>query len=258
MKKNPSNSPAGSVDLRKPTNGSSPPAKAGAQAHVQAEETSGVVRVLVIDENRLLRDTVSSMVKNSRGMELVQALENLPENPVQASAGKAHVVLANFGNRNGDAPERVRACGNLYPDGRIIVMRVSPDRQDIVHLMKAGAAGFILEDASGEDIVAAIHMVARGGNVLPVELNGSLFAQIATAPQAAPEPKPVLNKDVRMTNREREVIDLITEGLSNKEIAGRLSIATYTIKSHVHNIMEKLNLHSRLQIANLAKAETKK
>ena len=84
--------------------------------------------------------------------------------------------------------------------------------------------------------------------MLPPRMTESLFSQIANAAAAAQGREHVL-EDVRMTQREREVIELIGEGLSNKEIAQRLNIATHTVKSHVRNVMEKLALHTRLQIA---------
>ena len=95
--------------------------------------------------------------------------------------------------------------------------------------------------------------MAEGESVLPPPLTGSLFSQIIE--KVAGEGKVSLIESVRMTKREREVIELIAEGLSNKEIAQKLGIATYTVKSHVHNILEKLALHTRLQVASYAHAQ---
>ena len=96
-------------------------------------------------------------------------------------------------------------------------------------------------------IVATIRSVAAGHKVLPPRMTESLFSQIAKAADAQGHAQVL--EDVRMTRREREVIELIGEGLSNKEIAQRLNIAAHTVKSHVRNVMEKLALHTRLQIA---------
>jgi len=108
-------------------------------------------------------------------------------------------------------------------------------------------SGFVLKDASFDEFIATIRSVATGKKVLPPRMTESLFSQIAKEVDGQ-EPARVLEA-VRMTPREREVIDLIGEGLSNKEIAQRLNIATHTVKSHVRNVMEKLALHTRLQIA---------
>ncbi len=118
---------------------------------------------------------------------------------------------------------------------------------DIIELVEAGAAGFILKDATIEDFLETIRSVARGMKVLPPLLTGSLFTHVVD--HALRQGKGKLPEAVRMTKREREIIVLIAEGMSNKEIAQRLNLSTYTVKSHVHNILEKLALHSRLEIA---------
>jgi DNA-binding NarL/FixJ family response regulator len=104
-----------------------------------------------------------------------------------------------------------------------------------------------MKDATLDDLVRVIRSVATGTKVLPPQMTGSLFSQIAKEAVKAAESEVI--ESVRMTARERQVIDLIAEGLSNKEIAARLEIAPHTVKSHVRNILEKLALHSRLQIA---------
>jgi two-component system nitrate/nitrite response regulator NarL len=89
--------------------------------------------------------------------------------------------------------------------------------------------------------------VAEGGNVLPPALTATLFSHVAS--QVTARSGPGAAADIQMTPREREVIELIAEGLSNKAIAKELRVSTHTVKSHVRNILEKLSLHSRLQVA---------
>jgi len=126
-------------------------------------------------------------------------------------------------------------------------MGLVPSQLDIMEIMEAGAAGFILKDASIKDFLETIRLVARGENVLPPLLTGTLFSHVVE--HALRRGKGKLAEAVRMTKREREIIVLIAEGLSNKEIAQRVNLSVYTVKSHLHNIMDKLALHSRLQIA---------
>ena len=127
-------------------------------------------------------------------------------------------------------------------------MDLAPVQADILQYVKAGANGFILKDASLNDFLITIRTVHEGATVLPPLLIDSLFSQIVD--HAVREGKTKLKDAVRMTKREREVIGLLGEGLSNKEIGHRVHLSTYTIKSHIHNIMEKLALHTRLEIAN--------
>jgi DNA-binding NarL/FixJ family response regulator len=135
-----------------------------------------------------------------------------------------------------------------FPQAKVIVMDLAPAQGDILQFVKAGASGFILKDAAVDDFLTTIRAVAGGQKILPPILSGSLFSQIIK--HAVDGGRNNLNKAIRMTKREQEVIGYISNGLSNKEIAKKLNIATYTIKSHVHNIMEKLALHTRLEVAN--------
>jgi DNA-binding NarL/FixJ family response regulator len=132
-------------------------------------------------------------------------------------------------------------------------MDLIPMNEDIVQFVNAGVSGFVLKDATFDEFVATVRSVAAGEKVLPPSMTESLFSQIAKGADARGHDQ--LLEDVRMTRREREVIGLIGEGLSNKEIAQRLNIAAYTVKSHVRNVMEKLALHTRLQIAAYSRRE---
>jgi DNA-binding NarL/FixJ family response regulator len=137
-----------------------------------------------------------------------------------------------------------------FPESKVIVMDLLPVHEDIVEFVHVGVSGFIMKDATLDELVTTIRSVAEGAHVLPPQMTATLFSQIAR--DAVARGRPEVLESVRMTPREREVINLIAEGLSNKEIASRLHIATHTVKSHVRNIMEKLTLHTRLQIAAYA------
>ena len=171
--------------------------------------------------------------------------DSLLEKPVRPD-----VVLLDLGLRNGDSLRVVHRVRKEFPESKVVVMDLVPVQEEIVEFVHAGVAGFIMKDATLDDLVNTIRSVASGAHVLPPQMTGSLFSEIAREAVARGEPQAL--EGVRMTAREREVIGLISEGLSNKEIAGRLHIATHTVKSHVRNIMEKLTLHTRLQIAAYA------
>jgi DNA-binding NarL/FixJ family response regulator len=127
-------------------------------------------------------------------------------------------------------------------------MDLAPVQLSIVDYVKAGVAGFVLKDATFKEFLHTIRAVAQGKKILPPMLTSSLFSEIVA--HATEGRKGNLLRSIRMTSREKEVIELIAEGLSNKQIAVRLSLAVDTVKSHVHNILEKLQLHTRLEIAS--------
>ncbi|MEQ1855714.1 MAG: response regulator transcription factor [Longimicrobiales bacterium] len=202
------------------------------------------IRVAIIDDNRLVRDALAAM------------LNALPDFRAAASAvadakflsdTKPDVLLLDVGLGDQDSLRLAQALMKDTPGARIIVMDLMPVHEDIAEFVNAGVSAFVLKDATFDEFVATIRSVAAGQKVLPPRMTESLFSQIAKEVDVRGSPQVL--EDVRMTRREREVIGLIGEGLSNKEIAKRLNIATHTVKSHVRNVMEKLALHTRLQIA---------
>ena len=208
------------------------------------------IPVAIIEDNRLLRDGLTSLLGQLSDIRVVAATSG----PDTSVLDHLHplVILLDLGLRSGDSLRVAKHLASSFPDSRIIVMDFIPVDEEIVEFVNAGVAGFMMKDASLEDLARTIRLVAQGEHVLPRQLTGTLFSQIA---QNAVSSRRTLPPEVRMTPRERQVIALISEGLSNKAIAGRLHIAPHTVKSHVRNIMEKLALHTRLQIAAYASRE---
>ena len=205
------------------------------------------IRLLLIEDNRILREGIVAMLKGNRDIEVVAATGSGKSRILKIHELKPNVILLNLGLRSQNSLQVVEIIKTEFPQARVIVMDLAPAQGDILHFVKAGASGFILKDTSPEDFLNAIRSVAEGRKILPSTHNGSLFSQIVE--RAIDEGKPDLTKAIRMTNREKEVIGLISDGLTNKEIARELRIAAYTVKSYVHNIMEKLALYTRLEAA---------
>ncbi len=201
-------------------------------------------RVAIVDDNRLVREALSGMLARLPDFVVVPCATL---NVAALAVHEPHVVLLDVGLRDQDSVATAAAIMAAMPMARIIVMDLLPMNEEVVDFVNAGVSGFVLKDASFDEFVATIRQVAGGAKVLPRRLTESLFAQIAkdSSHRQVDDAIP----DMRLTRREHEVIDLIGEGLSNKEIAYRLNIATHTVKSHVRNVMEKLTLHTRLQIS---------
>jgi DNA-binding NarL/FixJ family response regulator len=202
------------------------------------------ITVAIVDDNRLVREALAAMLDRLPDLRVVAVGVAEPE---FMDRTKPDVLLLDVGLRDEDSLGVAAALTKLAPDTKIIVMDLIPMNEDIVQFVNAGVSGFVLKDATFDEFVATIRSVAAGDKVLPPRMTESLFSQIARSADTQGHEQ-VLD-DVRMTRREREVIELIGEGLSNKEIAQRLNIAAHTVKSHVRNVMEKLALHTRLQIA---------
>jgi DNA-binding NarL/FixJ family response regulator len=208
----------------------------------------GMITVAIIEDNRLVCECTRDMLNKVSDVKVVLATTSL-ETAILKEANP-RVVLLDIGLPDTNCLHVAETIRKEMPDSQVIVMDLLPVHEEIAQFVNVGVAGFILKDATFEDFVGTIRAVADGARVLPPRMTGSLFSQIAQA--AVQRGVAVALEAVRMTQREREVIELIGAGMSNKEIATQLNIATDTVKSHVRNVMEKLALHSRLQISAYA------
>ena len=205
------------------------------------------ILVLVIEDNRLVRDGLAALLGGHPDLKVVAAAESATAGLAHMRETKPDVVLVDAALGNGDSHRLVRDLKSEGLRTRVIVMDLLPVQEDVIAFVRAGANGFIVKDATIDEFVRTIRSVSKGADVVPQSLTGTLLSHIAD--QAMSRKGPSVLQAVRMTKRERQITDLIAEGMSNKEIAQRLNIAIYTVKSHVHNILEKLALHTRLQIA---------
>ncbi len=204
------------------------------------------ISLVLIDDNRLLREGLAAMIHEQPGFKVLAVAADVTEALQKVREAMPDVVLLDFGLEDNDSLSLTATVHGEVPSSRIIVMGLLPLQEDIANYVRAGASGFIMKDASFDDLFITIRAVAAGAEVLPPALTNSLFSQILR--NASGGSKAQVLEAVRLTNRERQVIDLLGEGLSNKEIAVRMHVAVHTVKSHVHNVLEKLALHSRLEV----------
>jgi DNA-binding NarL/FixJ family response regulator len=207
-----------------------------------------MISVAIIEDNRLVREGIAEMLNDLPDVNVVLAATSLEA--AKLKDANPRVVLLDVGLQDRSSLRLAATVQREMTESRVIVMDLLPVHEEIAQFVNAGVAGFILKDATFDDFVGTIRSVADGVRVLPAPMTGTLFSQIAKA--AVQRGGAAALDSVRMTQREREVIGLIAVGMSNKEIAQRLNIATHTVKSHVRNIMDKLALHTRLQIAAYA------
>ena len=212
--------------------------------------------VLVIEDNRLVRDGLTTLLDAQPDFRVVAAAEDANVGLLQLRETKPHVVLVDATLGNQDSRRVVESVRQTAPEAKVIVMDLLPAREDVIAFIKAGANGFIVKDATVADVVSTIRSGAEGDDVIPDALTGTLLSHIvgqAVRPNTPDLVTPSIKEGVRMTTRERQVIDLVTDGLGNKEIAQRLKLAPHTVKNYVRHILEKLALHSRLQLAVFAR-----
>lgn len=188
------------------------------------------------------------MLKNQPDIEVVETVGD-GENILKVMQRfKPETILMDLGLRSRSSLHTVKLIKKKFSSIKVIMMDLIPTQDDVLEFVQAGVSGFILKDATVSDFLKTIRSVAKGFQILPPNLTGSLFSQIVDHAVNGSNTSAIMDS-VRMTKRERQVIELISEGYTNKEIAQKLHLSTYTIKSHVHNILEKLALRSRVQIA---------
>ena len=207
-----------------------------------------MITVAIIEDNRLVREGMTEMLNELPDVKVVLAATGLET--AMLKEVQPRVVLLDIGLQDMNPLRIAEAVRKEMADSEVIVMDLLPVHEEIAEFVNVGVAGFILKDATFDDFVETIRSVAKGVRVLPPRMTGTLFSQIARV--AVQRGRTAAFEAVHMTPREREVIALIAVGKNNKEIATHLNIATDTVKSHVRNVMEKLALHTRLQIAAYA------
>ena len=204
-----------------------------------------MINVAVIEDNRLVREGITSMLDELPDVTVVLAIPNLES--AELREAEPRVVLINVGLGGRSSLQLAETVKQTMEKADVIVMNFLPVQEDMVQFVSAGVAGFILKDATFDELVGTIRSVAAGGCVLPPRMTGMQFSEIAEATVVPGCEAPLA--PAHLTQRERQVMALLAAGMSNNEIAHRLDIALYTVKSHIRNIMDKLTLHSRLQIA---------
>ncbi len=186
----------------------------------------------------------------------IKAVSSTGNGDALAKARKINpqVVLLDLGLASQNSLRIAGTIKKEFPKTEIVVMDLIPSQAEVAEFIKAGVAGFILKDATIDDFLHTIRSVAEGKKVLPSPLTDSLFSHIVEYAVKSGKADRFM-KAVALTRREHEVVDLISRGMSNKEISKELHIAVHTVKSHVHNTLEKLALHTRLELASFALTE---
>jgi DNA-binding NarL/FixJ family response regulator len=204
------------------------------------------ISFLLMEDNRLLRDSIADILRKYRGIKFLNVSENISIITANTCKTKPDIILLGLGIFNRNSLSAFELVQNTYPDSKLILIDFAPVAEDADLFQKAGAAGFIVKDATVDAFILKIKSVAENhtspDSNLPVYPNRNTN-NIRTI-------KPKIENSTEMTKRESEVIKWISDGLTNKEIGSFMNISTFTVKSHIHNIMEKLTLHSRLELAN--------
>ncbi|NMB60537.1 MAG: response regulator transcription factor [Chloroflexi bacterium] len=205
------------------------------------------IRVLLADDQRLMRDGLRTLLELEDDLEVVGEAENGRAALELAASLRPDVVLMDVRMPVMDGVEATRQLAASLPECRVIILTTFDDESIIFEGLRAGALGYLLKDVSGEELASAIREVNRGGALIQPSVARKVLAEFSRLP-AAPSSAQILPGD-GLSERETEILILVARGLSNKEIALRLSLTEGTVKNYVSAILQKLGVQDRTQAA---------
>jgi two-component system response regulator NreC len=205
-----------------------------------------VIRILIADDHGVLRAGLRALLKTEPELEVVGEAADGAEALRLAGALRPDIVLMDISMPDCGGIEATRRLRGLLPDVRVLILTVHDDKSMVQEAIQAGAAGYILKRAAESELVNAIQAVSRGDMYVHLPMTRALQPAATVLPAASEVAVETL------TPREIEVLRLIARGHTNRQIAGLLTLSVRTVESHRANLMDKLNLHSRVELVRYA------
>lgn len=201
-----------------------------------------MIAVLIVAGIRLYREGLAFFLRNRNGISVAGTARDRSDVIAQLSSSRPGVVLVDLATDESNAI--VRDITRLAPTLPIVALGISDREQDVISCIEAGVAGFISREGTADDLANAIESAARGDLPCTPQLAGSLLRRVAFLASH----QPTVPTETRLTGREWQIVRLIEQNFSNKEIAARLGIEVATVKNHVHNLLEKLQMRKRAEV----------
>jgi two-component system, NarL family, nitrate/nitrite response regulator NarL len=203
----------------------------------------GTIKVAIIHRRRLFRECLALVLSQQQNVTVAGSVAEASELLGEMTRLCPDVIITDLAVLGQKGLEEARQLRKIFSEVKILVMGLAEQESDILACIEAGAAGYLLQEASLEELLNNIRAVAAGEALCAPKIVGSLFAKIAE--DARERQRLQALGMTYLTCREHEILTLVEEGLSNKEIAVRLQIELQTVKNHVHNILEKFQLDNR-------------
>jgi DNA-binding NarL/FixJ family response regulator len=210
---------------------------------------SSTSRILILDDNRVVRQALAELLRASGEVDEVStAGMNDGEPLATVESAKPEIVLVPaVGQRTVDV---IHAITRRFGGVRVVVLGMDENPGTVTEIIEAGAVGYVPEDASVDELHETLRLVARGETRLNPRIAATLVMRLATL--ASVRRADERAKNVKLTPRELEILGLVADGLTNKEIASELHVEEQTVKNHMHNILERLSLRRRHQAVQYA------
>ncbi len=220
------------------------PAPAGFDEPVGAGQ-GDPIRVLVVDDHALFRRGLEMVLAQEPDIEVVGEASDGAQAVEMAADATPDIVLMDVRMPRRGGIDACMAIKDAVPSAKIIMLTISDEEADLYEAIKAGAAGYLLKEISIEEVAAAIRAVHGGQSLISPSMASKLLTEFASMSKKRDDRHQVPSP--RLTDREMEVLKLVARGMNNRDIAKELFISENTVKNHIRNILEKLQLHSRME-----------
>lgn len=213
-----------------------------------------VIRVLIVDDHALYRRGLQTVLATEDGIDVIGEAADGNEAVDLAEETVPDVIVMDVGMPKRGGIEACRVIKQRIPSAKIIMLTSSDDEENLFEAVRAGANGYLLKDVPPEEVAAGIRGVFHGQSLISPMMASKLlteFAHMSRLPETASAPTPELELP-RLTERELGILRLVARGKLNREIAGELFISENTVRNHIRNILDKLQMHSRMEAAMYA------
>ena len=210
------------------------------------------IKVLLLVGNRLLCEALNRILRQRSDVLVVNQSVELSNLPVLITKSESDVLLLDSASASVLNRQRVTRMRDLNPNVQVLMIGMDVDESAFLRAVRAGVSGYLLNDASAADVIAAIRAVSRGEAVCPAQLCKVLFGSVAGSREFIPSVRTI---GLRLTRRQQELVPMIARGLTNKEIASHLNLSEQTVKNHIHRMLRKTGANDRLQVTEISRLE---
>jgi DNA-binding NarL/FixJ family response regulator len=207
-------------------------------------DSAETVQVFILAENRLLREALTRILNKKSDIRVVGAAAFSPDVVEQISSAAPDVLLSDSAAVALSDLRLISEVRVAIPGLKVVMIGMEANRETFLRAVRDGVVGYVLKDASAMEVAAAVRSVASNEAVCPPSLCLALFERVAT--QNAHSPTLVIRHNLGLTRREQQLVQLISHGLTNKEIAAQLNLSEQTVKNHIHRMLRKLGATDRL------------
>ncbi len=212
------------------------------------------IRVLIADDHALFRRGLEMVLEEEDDIDLVGQASDGTEAVAVAGESLPDIVLMDIRMPKSSGIEACRGIKEVAPSAKIVILTISDEEEDLFEAIRAGASGYLLKDIPLDEVAEAVRAVHGGQSLINPSMAGKLLTEFATLAKRDTEEEEAAQHVAppKLTDREMEVLKLVARGMNNRDIAKELFISENTVKNHVRNILEKLQIHSRMEAVMIA------